>query len=395
MSKVKLFIIAGEASGDVLGGKLIAQIKEQIKQNKDFKGKKLELYGVGGKNMKKAGLSSLFDMSQLSLMGFFEVLPHIPKLLKLIKQTAQEIIKVKPDIVVTIDSPDFCFRVIKKLNKSPITKKIQKVHFVAPTVWAYREKRAQKIAQLYDLLLVILPFEPPYFQKYGLKTKFIGHPITENKIEIKNNNFRKKHQIDDAQTLICLTPGSRVGEVKRILPPMIEAMTILAKKYQNLVIAIPVLPKTSNIIKELITEHDLKIILVEETEKLPLFASANIALAKSGTNTLEMAMYNLPMVITYKTNFLTYFLLKIMVKVKFVNLINLILNKEIIPELLQNDCKAKKLAHALDNLLQNPKQSALQISQSQKALKTLGLNAKENPSIKAAKEVINYFNFNR
>lgn len=388
MNKIKIFVIAGEASGDVLGGKLIAKIKEEIANNSNFKGKKSEFIGVGGQNMIKEGLNSLFDMSELSLMGFFEILPHLPNLIKRINQTAQKIIDEKPDVVVTIDSPDFCFRVIKKLNKNPITKKIKKVHFVAPTVWAYREKRAQKIAKLFDLLLVILPFEPPYFNKYGLKTKFIGHPITENKVEIKNNDFRKKYKIAKDQILLCLTPGSRVGEVKRILPEIYGAVNILSKKYHNLSTAIAITPKTKDLVEEKLGEFDVKPILVEEEDKLKLFDSANFALAKSGTNTLEMAMYELPMVVTYKTNPLTYFLLKMMVKIKFVNLINLILNKEVIKEMLQNDCESQKLANELDLLIKNKDFAQNQVKESQSALKMLGLGLGKNPSQKAAKEVL-------
>ncbi len=388
MANIKVFIIAGEASGDVLGGKLIAKIKEEVKNNTKFKGKNLELHGVGGQNMINQGLKSIFDMSELSLMGFVEIVPHIPKLIKRINQTTKAIIATKPDIVITIDSPDFCFRVIKKLNKNKISNQIKKVHFVAPTVWAYREKRAKKIAKLFNLLLVILPFEPPYFRKYGLETQFIGHPITENKIAIKNNNFRKKYNITKDQLLICLTPGSRSGEVKIMLPEMITAINILSKSYPNLAVAIPTMPKTHDLIKKGLEKSKVRVILVEEQDKIKLFDSANIAIAKSGTNTLEMAMYELPMIVTYKANFLTYILLKIMIKIKFANLINLILNKEVIPEMLQYDCNAKKLANKLDHLLQNPKAQQKQIKESQNVLKILGLHSKENPSSKAAKEVL-------
>lgn len=388
MSKITIFLIAGEASGDVLGGKLIAKLKEKTKSDKEFKDHKLELLGVGGENMKSQGLKSLFDMSELSLMGFIEIVPHIPKLLNRINQTAQSIIDTKPDIVVTIDSPDFCFRVIKKLNKNAITHNIKKVHFVAPTVWAYREKRAEKIAKLFNLLLVILPFEPPYFLKHGLKTKFIGHPITENKIDIKNNDFRKKFKIKKEQTLICLTPGSRIGEVKRMLPEMIGAINILNEKYQDLAIAIPVTKKTKALVKSQIDQFQAKTILVEEKDKIKLFDSANFAIAKSGTNTLEMSMYELPMIVTYKTNLLTYILLKMMVKIKFANLVNLILNKEVIPEMLQYQCTSEKLAGKLDDLIKDEEKQKEQIKQSKSALKMLGLGSKENPSMKGAIEIL-------
>lgn len=388
MEKIKIFLIAGEPSGDVLGGKLIAKIKEEIKNDPKFSNKELELFGIGGKNMIDQGLKSFFEMSELSLMGFAEIIPHLPKLIKRINQTATEIIRINPDIVITIDSPDFCFRVIKKLKKNPDAKNIKKIHFVAPTVWAYREKRAHKIAKLFDLLLVILPFEPPYFQKYGLKTKFIGHPITENKIEIADNDFRKKYEVSDDEILICLTPGSRIGEVKRILPEMTEAINILSKTHKNLVAAIQATEKTYDLIKDQITQFQTKAILVLPEDKIKLFSSANLAIAKSGTNTLEMAMYELPMIITYKVNLLTYLLLKMMIKIKFANLINLILNREVIPEMLQYDCNGTKLAEQLNILLKNPEKQKNQIKESLEVLKILGLNSKENPSLKAAKAVL-------
>lgn len=394
MDKIVIFLIAGEPSGDVLGGKLIAALKEEIKNNKKFQNKKLEIHGVGGKNMSAQGLKSIFDMSELSLMGFVEIVPHLPKLISRINQTTQAIIDLKPNIVITIDSPDFCFRVIKKLNKNSVTTQIKKVHFVAPTVWAYREKRAQKIAKLFNLLLVILPFEPPYFTKYGLKTKFIGHPITENKVIFKNNDFRKKYKIKSEESLICLTPGSRMGEVGRILPEMLGAIKILHQKQQNLIFAIATTSKTYAEISQKIAEfkksetNSPKIILVKDDEKLKLFDAADFALAKSGTNTLEMAMYELPMVVTYRTNFITYAIIKMMIKIKFVNLINLILNKEIIKEMLQKDCKAEKLADEMENLIKNKTIAQKQIKESQTVLKLLGLNSKENPSQKAAKEVL-------
>lgn len=384
---IKIFIIAGEASGDVLGGKLIFKIKEEIQNNPKFSGKKLEIFGVGGQNMSDQGLKSLFDMSELSLMGFVEILPHLPKLIKRINQTAKKIIDIKPDIVVTIDSPDFCFRVIKKLNKNPISKEIKKIHFVAPTVWAYREKRAQKIAKLFDLLLVILPFEPPYFEKYGLKTAFVGHPITENKVNVQNN-FRQKFNIKNDEILICLTPGSRMGEIKRIFPEMIAAMNILSEKYQNLVIAIQTTKKTKIVIKEHLNQFQSKAILVDTQDKIELFSSANFAIAKSGTNTLEMAMYKLPMIVTYKVNFLTYCLVKMMIKIKFANLINLILNREIIPEMIQQNCSGPKLAEKLEYLIKNPTIQKNQIEEAQKVLKILGMDSEESPSSKAAKAIL-------
>ncbi|MDA0901924.1 MAG: lipid-A-disaccharide synthase, partial [Proteobacteria bacterium] len=383
--KLKIFLIAGESSGDILGAKLIKAIKQEIPQ------KEIEFLGVGGIRMAEQNLHSIFPMSELSLMGFAEIIPHIPKLLNRIKQTANAIIEQKPDIVVTIDSPDFCFRVIKRLKKTAFGQKVKKVHFIAPSVWAYRPKRAQKVAQLFDLLLAILPFEPPYFEKHGLKTVFIGHPITENE-ELENKqesvDFRQKYEIDPDKILLCLTPGSREGEVKRILPEMIKAANILARKHPDLVVAIPAVKKTHAFIKEHLTAFEMKVVLVGEEEKSSIFKASNVAIAKSGTNTLELAMAKLPMIVTYKANILTYLLVKMMAKIKFANLINLIFNQELIPELLQFDCKGEKMAQKIEELMQDAVQRKTQIDESQTALKMLGMDAKEKPSQKAAKAVL-------
>jgi lipid-A-disaccharide synthase len=381
MDKIKILLIAGEVSGDILGGKLICELKKQSS-------KEIKLLGVGGNQMKEQGLISQFDISELSLMGFAEIIPHIPKLLRRIRQTANFIIEQKPDIVITIDSPDFCFRVMKKVNKNPISKEIKKVHFIAPSVWAYRPKRAQKIAKLYDLLLAILPFEPPYFEKYGLKTAFIGHPFTHQNNRIIRNDFRIKYDIKLNELLLCLTPGSRVGEVKRILPEMIGAVNILSDKYPNLTVAIPAISKVHDIILSKLNDFKAKVIIVEEEEKYKLYDAANFAIAKSGTNTLELAMAKLPMIVTYKANYLTYLLIKMIANIKFANLINISLNEEVIPELIQTTCTSHHLAQKIEELINDKKAQENQIKKGQIALKMMGMGSKENPSEKAAKEVL-------
>ena len=387
MNKIKIFLIAGEPSGDVLGGKLIAAIKKQLGNTKE-----IELLGVGGPKMEEQGLKSIFSINQLSLMGFAEILPHIPKLLNLIKNTANLIIQEQPDLVITIDAPDFCFRVIKKIKKNPAADKIKKIHFIAPTVWAYRPGRAKKIANLFDLLLVILPFEPPYFERHGLKTIFIGHPIVEDVIKSDGTDFRIRHKIKTDDILVCLTPGSRSGEVKRILPEMIGAINILTKKYHNLKVAIPALDKTYEIIKEHLTEFKVEAILTNQSEKNEIFYASNFAIAKSGTNTIELAIAQLPMIVVYKANYLTYSIIKLLSKVKFANLINLILNKEVIPEMIQPNCKAEKLAKKLDILISNPNAGEKQITESKPALKLLGLGLEQKSSDKAAKAILELIN---
>jgi len=379
----KFFIIAGEASGDLLGSKIINEIKLQLPQS-DF-------IGVGGKLMKESGLKSIFPMEDLSVMGFLEVLPHIPKLIKRINFTAQEIIDQKPDYIITIDSPDFCFRVIKKINNLT---KAKKIHLIAPSVWAYREGRAKKIAKLYDLLLAILPFEPPYFEKYGLKTIFVGHPIVEDapdfsQKKIINSNFRLSKKISESDLIIYLTPGSRISEVKKIFPQFIGAVNLLSKEFSNLKIIIPTVEKTKSIIEELSKNLQMEYFVIDNTQKKDALFSANYALAKSGTNTIEISLYNVPMIIAYKVNFITYMILKILVKIKYANLINLIMNKEIITEMLQMDCESKKLFLKLRELISNNNIAELQIKNSQEALKIMGLGSKDNAIKKSVQAILN------
>ncbi len=383
--KKKFFIIAGEASGDVLGAKLIAEIKAELAA----KNEQADFIGVGGKLMQEQGLLSIFPMEELSVMGFLEVLPHIPKLLKRIKQTAEAVISENPNCVITIDSPDFCFRVIKKIQKY----QGKKIHLIAPSVWAYREGRAEKISKLYDLLLAILPFEPPYFEKYGLKTVFIGHPIIETAPdfsvkESKNLEFRNQHKIVVDDVVLCLTPGSRNGEVKRIFPEFIAAVNLLSQEKTNLKIVIPMADKTRYLVKEMAKNLNVEYFLVEKDEKESAFFAANFALAKSGTNTVELSLYQLPMIVAYKINFITHFLIKMMIKIKFANLINLIANKEIIPEMLQKNCTGEKIFRKVKDLIENKSLAQKQISESHESLALMGFGNVEKSSTKAAKEIL-------
>lgn len=382
----KFFIIAGEASGDVLGAKLIAEIKSQL----FVKNEKAEFIGIGGNLMKEQGLKSIFPMEELSIMGFFEVVPHIPKLLQRIKQTAQNIIEQNPDCVVTIDSPDFSFRVIKKLSQY----KGKKIHLIAPSVWAYREGRAEKISKLYDLLLAILPFEPPYFEKYGLKTKFIGHPIVENAPDFslkeeKNFEFRSKYKIALTDKLISITPGSRNGEVKRIFPKFIKAVNFLeSEKKFNLKVVIPLSEKTRNLVKKMAKDLSVEYFFIENNEKQSAFFATDFALAKSGTNTVEISLYKIPMIIAYKINFLTHFIVKRMVKIKFANLVNLIAGKEIIPEMLQDNCEGRKIYEKLKMLINDKLLAEKQINESEKSLVLMGFGKAIKSSTKAASEIL-------
>lgn len=377
----KYFIIAGEASGDLLGSKLISEIKA-LENDAEF-------IGVGGELMKQAGLKTIFPMNDLAVMGFFEILPHIFKLLARINQTARAILEEKPDYIITIDSPDFCFRVIKKLPRDFS----KKVHLIAPSVWAYREGRAAKVARIYDLLLCILPFEPPYFEKYGLKSVFIGHPIIENAPDLslktqKNFEFRQRYKIAQNDILLCLTPGSRLSEVEKIFPEFIGAVDILRREFPNLKVVIPLIEKTENLVRQMVVDLSVPYFLIRGDEKVEMFFSADFAMAKSGTNAVEISLYKIPLLIAYKINKITHFIVKRMIKIKYANLINLILNKELIPEMLQDKCNAKELAEQMARLISDKNLADEQIEKSLVALKILGFEKSAKPSKMAAAEIL-------
>jgi len=375
------FIIAGEASGDLLGSKLIAELKEKDPQ--------ATFVGVGGRLMKEQGLESIFPAEDLSVMGFMEVVPHLPKLLKRIKQTAKEIIDRQPDYVITIDSPDFCFRVIKKIQ----LENIKKVHLIAPSVWAYRQGRAKKIAKLYNLLLAILPFEPPYFEKYGLKTVFIGHPITENAPNMSskltvNLAFRTANKIDRQDVVLFVTPGSRNGEVKKIFPEFIGAINLLAQENQNIKVLLPLVDKTRELVSTMAKDLKVPYFLIEKSQKEEALFASDYALAKSGTNALEISLYEIPLLIAYKINCITHFIFKRMVKIKFANLINLVMNQEIIPEMLQDKCSSVQIAAQIKAIINDKEAAKKQIEKSNVALRIMGLGFENNPSCKAAQEIM-------
>ena len=379
--KLKIFFILGEESGDILGEKLLHSLKLEKED--------IEFYGLAGSRMENSGMKSIFPVSELSLMGFLEIIPHIPKLIKRINFTFQQIKEINPYIVISIDSPDFSFRVMKKVAKEAKLSHIKKCHLIAPSVWAYRENRAEKISKIYDLLLTILPFEPPFFEKYGLKTKFIGHPILQNKQICQKGEFRKKFNIKSKEKLLCLTAGSRISEVKKILPELIQTIEILNKRFiGNIKFAIITTNKVENFVKNYLQDLKLDILIIGQEDKYQLFTDADFAIAKSGTNNVEMSIYQLPIIVTYKVNLLTYYLLKLMIKIKFANLINIIANKEIIPEFLQYKCNARDLSKAAIKFLENKSLCSEQIQNSKKSLIAMGLNFKQTPTELVAKYIL-------
>lgn len=326
----KIYIIAGEPSGDFLG----ACVLRELQKSSDF-----EIFGVGGNLMEAAGLKSLFDIREISVGGLIEVIPHIFHINSLINKTVDDVITKNPDVLFTIDSPGFCFRVAKLVRqKNP---NIKLVHLVAPSVWAWRPGRAKGISRLYDHLLTLFDFEPKYFTPFGLKTTFVGHPAIEHFEENKNPK----------ENTLLLLPGSRKQEIESLLPIFLDASKQLG--FEKIVI--PTLPSLLPILKPFVKGCNDIELTYEEAEKIKLYQTSKLALVASGTATLQLALSGCPMVVCYKLSPITYNILKAFVKVNYISLVNLILNKPVVPELIQQDCSAEQIiniARKLDSAIQ-------------------------------------------
>lgn len=377
---LNVYLIAGEASGDLLGAYLMRSLKSQTTRPIVF-------HGIGGERMMAEGLTSLFPYYELSMMGFFEVVPYIFRTLKHIANTVADIKSKQPDVVITIDSPGFCFRVVEKLRAEKVKTKF--VHYVAPTVWAYKPERAEKCAKLFDAMLVLLPFEPPYFTKLGLDCTYVGHSIV-SEITVGNGaEFRTKYEIPDRATIFCLLPGSRGGEVKRLMPVFAKAVAMLSSCYPSITLVIAVPEHTRDFLAPYLNDCPFPVILTEDDEdKRNGIAASEFAFVKSGTVAFEVAMAAVPMLISYKMNKLSVWFLRRMVKIKYANLINILLGKEVIPELLQERAMPIMLASCANTMLSMPEVHARQKENIRNAIATLLPNDGSNPSDNAARKIL-------
>jgi lipid-A-disaccharide synthase len=341
-----IYIIAGEASGDLLGADLMRSLRAKSKREIIF-------YGIGGDKMEAEGLSSLFPYHELSMMGLVEILPYMYRTLVHISSTVEDIVSKQPDMIITIDSPGFCFRVVEKLKKDQFNAKF--VHYVAPSVWAYKPGRAKKCAELFDHMLALLPFEPPYFEKYGLGCTFTGHPVVATPKPGNAGEFREKYELPDNIPLFCLLPGSRKGEVKLHMPVFTRAISMLSSCYPNLALAIAVPEHVLPLLGPYLNNCPFRVIIAEDEEdKKNAIAASNFAFVKSGTVAFEVAAAGVPMLITYRMNKLSVWWLRRMITTKYANLINILLKKEAIPELLQERSHPLMLASCANMLLRKP-----------------------------------------
>ncbi len=375
-----VYLIAGEPSGDFLGAQLMHELRAQYK-------KPVLFYGIGGERMEEEGLESIFPYHDLSLMGFVEIVPYLFRTLAHIASTIEDVISKQPDIVVTIDSPGFCFRVVEKLRKAEFKSKF--VHYVAPTVWAYKPERAKKCKELFDHMLLLLPFEPPYFKKVGLDCTFVGHPVVCESTSGNGNVFRVKYEIPKNTMLFCLLPGSRKAEINRHMPVFTRALSMLATCYPNLALVIAVPEHASELLAPYLNNCPFRAVIAEnEQDKKDAIAASQFAFVKSGTVAFEVAIAGVPMLITYKMNRFSVWWLRRMIKIKYANLINILLKKEVIPELLQEHSTPAMLASCANALLSMPDLQNKQKVGIKLALEKLVPDDKTLPSYIAAQKIL-------
>jgi lipid-A-disaccharide synthase len=382
VKKIELMLVCGEPSGDALGAQLMAGLKQ-------LAGDRVQFTGVGGRAMAREGLESLYPLDTTAVMGLREVVPAIPAILKRVRQAVEFAVITKPDAVVVIDSPDFTHRVARAIKKRDPS--IRTVDYVAPQVWASRAYRAKAMADYFDLVLALFPFEVAFFEKYGLKAAFVGHPVIERAARMTGGGaLRARLGIGAEAPLLALLPGSRTSEIRFILPVFREAMKSLASKIPGLVTVLPTVPHVAAKVRAATTDWPTPLhILESEADKYAAFDAADIALAASGTVTAELALSRTPMVVAYKVGGLTYFLSKFLMTVKHITLINILLGREAVPEYLQGSATPDNLAAAVERLFKDETARAAQVEAMKEFAAALG-EGDEPPSLRAARVLLDF-----
>lgn len=346
---LKVYLIAGEPSGDLLGARIMRALKTQQDS--------VIFTGVGGETMADEGLNSLFNIADLAVMGLVEVIPSIPRILRRLHEIIADIRAQKPDVIMTIDSYSFSIRVHQQLKK--IGLQIPHVHCVAPQVWAWKKGRAKTLGQYVDRLFCLLPSEPAYFTPYGLQADFVGHPVIEGGADKGNAAaFREKYHIPQTAQIMSVLMGSRKNEINYLLPIFKEVSERLYQKNQNIFIVLPTVDTVADKLTQAFADwHVPHVIVRGEKERYDAFAASQTAIAASGTVSLELALAGVPHLIAYKVSRLSGYLARRLLKIKFVNLINLMANQEIIPELLQENCTVEKILSKTEELMQQGKKA--------------------------------------
>jgi lipid-A-disaccharide synthase len=375
-----IFIVAGEPSGDALGGSLIAALRRRTSGN-------LRIAGVGGERMREQGLDSLAPLDDLAVIGVAEVLPRAPVILRRVRETVAAVQAMRPDALVTIDSSGFSWRIAQRLRRRGET--LPLIHYVAPMVWAWRAGRARRMARWYDHLMALLPFEPPYFQRVGLSCTYVGHPVLESGADCGDGvRFRAAHGLGADELLIAVLPGSRGGEVRRLLPIFGAALTRLKQLIGPFRVVMPTVATVAATVTEAARGWPGDpIVLHGAQDKYDAFAASRASFAASGSVALELAMARLPMVVGYRLNPLTEALLDRVLKVRQVNLVNLLLQQQLVCELLRSECTPERLAAEVALLIRDERVRAAHLAGYDEAMRRLGAGG-QSPSLRAADQVL-------
>jgi len=367
----KIFVLTGEPSGDKLASTVISKLQ---KENNN-----IEYLSVGGSNLKKLGIQSIFELKEITYLGFTSVLLNIFKIKKKINKTVDQILKFNPDILFSVDSPDFTLRVAELVKKR--NQKIKTIHYVAPQVWIWRKNRVKKMKKFIDHILLLFNFEKKYFDEESIKNTFVGHPLIEdtntNKTDINNLISKNKKTIS-------IFPGSRKSETNVLLPILIEFIRMMNMKDSDYSFVFHATEENKNYIVEYVKDKNLKNtdVISNENMKKQILSHSIFAVCKSGTVSLQVCNSNIPSIIIYKLSFINFMIFKLLVNVKFANIINIINNREVIPELLQKECNAKEIYNSVRYILKNPSIAKKQLEECKRTLD--GIKSKSSSSKEAA-----------
>ena len=373
----KIFVLTGEPSGDRLASTVIAKLKQRDLD--------IEYLCVGGPHLTSLGIKSIYDLKEITYIGFTNVLLNLFKIKKKINETVDKIIKFEPDILFSTDSPDFTLRVAEKVKK--IKPNIKTIHFVAPQVWVWREGRVKKFKKFLDHVLLLFNFEKKYFDKENINNTFVGHPLLEKKNKAKTDlsNLIKKNK-----KIISLFAGSRSSETTILLPILIDFIKLMNDKHKDYLFVFHSTEENKNYINGIIKSSNLNNVEVvsEENIKFQILSNSVFAVSKSGTVSLEICNAKVPSIIIYKMNFLNFMIVKFLVKIKYANIINIINNKEVIPELLQNECNSKEIYKSVVYFLKNPSLIDKQINDCSNTLNEI--RSKSSSSDEASSVLLSY-----
>ena len=362
----KIFVLTGEPSGDILASKVISKLKNSSPN--------IEYLSVGGEYLKALGIKSLYDLKEVTYLGFTKVLLNVFKINKKINETVNKIIEFNPDILFSVDSPDFTLRVAKKVKKRKPN--IKTIHFVAPQVWVWREHRVKQLKSFLDHILLLFPFEKKYFDKENIKSTFTGHPLLE---EQEKTKMDISQIIKKDKKIFSIYPGSRMSEINVLLPILLEFVKLMNEKYTDIFFIFHSTTEHSRLIHNLLSKEEFKNCEVISDGKIKshVLKESIFAVAKSGTISLEICNAKVPSVIIYKMNRINFFIIRMLVKVKSPNIINIAANEEVIPQLLQSKCNPKNIFKTVDKLLNDKKNLEEQVKKSQDIINTFK-NAKSS-----------------